>query len=63
MQDEQRLREELAAENAESGNTTESLPDTDEQQILNLITKWNAALENKDVAAMMEDYAADAVLF
>ena len=35
----------------------------DEQQILELMAKWRAALERKDVAAMMEDYAEDALLF
>lgn len=35
----------------------------DEMQIRQLMAKWRAALEAKDVATMMEDYAPDALLF
>lgn len=35
----------------------------DKQQIQDLMTRWRDALEQRDVAAMMQDYASDAVLF
>ena len=54
MENENRLRETIEARTKTS---------SDEQQIHDLIEKWRAALQRKDVEAMMEDYAPDAVLF
>ena len=36
---------------------------SDEQTILDLIANWRSALEKKDVAAMMQHYLPDALLF
>ena len=35
----------------------------DEEEILELIANWRQSLESKNVAALMSDYAASAVLF